>query len=608
MPRGRAKNIVNGARFGATSRMLVMMVWSEGSAREEAAAAYAATVSAITGGVVGLKRKQRRGESRPLTRGYETTALAVGRKHAAGAATAPARNPLGDASPVQQRDAVPQKWDAHEPAVLVQVASLQEVVHRINEWCPTLPVVIIGHRTMDLTAVTHPNAMLYLCEDDSAECLVEASEATAVGAAWAQSDADLSDVIGVMLVPPSASRRFRVGPVRGSGDTSALNATRHPDDAPPVPPADILKATCRKAVLDNVPAAALGSVFDYLRSGTDVHALRMARRHLVEAFDAAIDNESPTMNGVSWQVARGATWRWCPLYRIPQGNRKARKVYMAKRLLDDPASHTLQCATVIVRATSFNWEAGFEKFRDIREIEVRGKMCKSCRYLDVDETICEASVHTILPLWLGQVLLLHGRTSVEGADRRSSIHYLCSLLHHHDSLGLRFQGTVDAGVVTVAEHCTFLRRLDLSNTDVTDAGIVLVAKHCTRLEYVNVVNTSVTNVAISAMASSLPLLNSLYINHTRVTHVDLDLGKGCPLMIHFSASFTDFSALEPALPYWPRLNSLHLCSMVPTATLFAALGRHNRRLYWVRLEEEASAEFRAPRSYMMDRPGLWRRR
>jgi hypothetical protein len=115
MPRGRAKK-GNSARFGTASRMLVVMVWSEGSAREEATAAYAATVSAITGGVVGLNRKPRRAETSPLARentttglavGRESAVLAVGRKHAVGTAAIQACLPQGDASPVQQRDTVP---------------------------------------------------------------------------------------------------------------------------------------------------------------------------------------------------------------------------------------------------------------------------------------------------------------------------------------------------------------------------------------------------------------------------------------------------------------------------------------------------------------------
>jgi hypothetical protein len=200
--------------------MLVVMVWNEGSAREEAAAAYAATVGVITDGAVGLRRKQGRSETRPLARGYETTVLAVGREHAVWNVAVPdvaqpRRDPQGAASQAQRHDARPIKWDAHEPAVLIQASSLQDVMERINQWRPTLPVIIIGHHSMNVTAVTHPNVMLYLCDDDSAECFVEGSEAAAVGAAWAQSDADLSGVIGVMLAPPSASRRFHTVALRG---------------------------------------------------------------------------------------------------------------------------------------------------------------------------------------------------------------------------------------------------------------------------------------------------------------------------------------------------------------------------------------------------------
>jgi hypothetical protein len=155
------------------SRMLAVVVCSDLCARAEAAVAYAFTVSGVTGRSLGSKLKQRRGEEKPPARGYETTVVAMGRENAVGNVVVPgvaqrSHNPQGGASQAQRQDARPAKWDGHEPGVLVQAASLPDVVQRINEWCPTLPVVIIGHHSMDVTAVTHPNVMLCLCEDDSA--------------------------------------------------------------------------------------------------------------------------------------------------------------------------------------------------------------------------------------------------------------------------------------------------------------------------------------------------------------------------------------------------------------------------------------------------------
>jgi hypothetical protein len=124
-------------------------------------------------------------------------------------------------------------------------------------------------------------------------------------------------------------------------------------------------------------------------------------------------------------------------------------------------------------------------------------------------------------------------------------------------------------VIAVATHCTALTCLDLSDTGVTDAGIAVVAKHCSHLE-------------------------RLYISGTSVNSVCRDLGTGCPRMRFFSASITDSSALEHVLPCWPRLFTLWLRSMVPTAPLFAAFGSYNHELFRVLFKPVRSGAFTAP--------------
>jgi hypothetical protein len=544
-------------------------------------------------------------------------------------------------------------------------------------------------------------------------------------------------------------------------------------------------------LLTDVPDAVVGTVFDYLQTGTDVRALRTACRHLVLAFDAAICNESPTMNGISSQDAVGASWRWCPLFRIPRGKHRAREAYMVKELVDVPASHTLSCDTVSVLAINFEWEARLRHFRGIREVEVRGKIC--C--VSIDEPACNASIHTVLPLAPQHALILHGGKNVEASRRPPSIRHLRSLKSfiahprtqrlcdgvssirlwllngeiseradvlnflptvdlsrlanldvdtrtpdaealvsrlvsaapnletilvrgHGDSstdgivyavaahcpclrrvdvslsksvqralnaltsscpevehvvvnggtgvldnchtfirwrrlrylelanvkmtnralveigkscphlkhlciyavrtdasevgnvgvaalaqgcpkllhLRLSWRSIGDGGVVAVAEHCRSLTHLDLSDSTVADVGILAVARHCSQLVFLNITGTSVTNVAVSAIATSLPLLRTLYLAKTGVTDVCLGLGKGCPDLRFFSASVTNATALERVLPYWPRLYSLELRSMVPTASLFAAIGCHNHHLFWVHLKPVDSPAFTAPLS------------
>jgi hypothetical protein len=117
---------------------------------------------------------------------------------------------------------------------------------------------------------------------------------------------------------------------------------------------------------------------------------------------------------------------------------------------------------------------------------------------------------------------------------------------------------------------------------VTDAGIAVVAKHCSQLERLDITHTSVTNLC-------------------------RDLGIGCPRMRVFSASSTDSSALDHT--YWPKLRILELKSMVPTASLFAAFGRHNHELSLVQ-KPVVSAAFSTPlskgrRLMTSIRVGLW---
>jgi hypothetical protein len=183
----------------------------------------------------------------------------------------------------------------------------------------------------------------------------------------------------------------------------------------------------------------------------------------------------------------------------------------------------------------------------------------------------------------------------------------CPKLRH---LRLSWRAIGDAGVVAVAEHCRSLTQLDLSNSTVADVGIVAVAKHCSQLVFLDITGTSVTNVAVRAIATSLPLLLTLHLAKTGVTDVCLGLGKGCPKMSIFSASVTNSTALERVLPYWPLLVSLELRLMVPTASLFAAFGCHNRQLFDVHLKPVDSPAFTAPLLFgvlMKTGVGAWRR-
>jgi hypothetical protein len=54
--------------------------------------------------------------------------------------------------------------------------------------------------------------------------------------------------------------------------------------------------------------------------------------------------------------------------------------------------------------------------------------------------------------------------------------------------------------------------------------------------------------------------------------------------------------VKGVLPYWPKLGTLCLLEMVPSASLFAAFGRHNHELCQVELKPVESAAFTAPLS------------
>jgi hypothetical protein len=144
-------------------------------------------------------------------------------------------------------------------------------------------------------------------------------------------------------------------------------------------------------------------VFDYLL-GHEGYALRKTCRHLTAAFDAAIDNESQTMNGICLRDAVGGSWRWSPLLRIPRGEPGARDVYIAEELVD---ARPLACQRVIVRAIGIHWEARLRHFRGVREVELRGEICCCTSVLQFDQPVCNARIHTVLPLSPQHVLFWH---------------------------------------------------------------------------------------------------------------------------------------------------------------------------------------------------------
>jgi hypothetical protein len=592
-----------------SSRMLAVIVCSDLSARAEAAMAYASTVSGITGRRFGIKLKQRRDEGKPPARGYETTVVAVGREDAVGNVVVPGvahetSNLQEGASQAQRQDACPVTWDAYEPAVLTQAASLQDVVHRVNQWCPSLAVVVIGHDTMDGTTVTHPNVMLYLCEDDSAECLIEASEAAAVGAAWSQSDADLSDVIGVMLAPPWTSRRFCV--VSLSRD---VMASVHVADA---------RRISRKMLLSDVAAAASGTVYDYLRTGSDAHALRTTCRHLTTAFDAAIDNEPPTMNGIAVEETEEDSWRWCPLFRIPRhaDRTRARKAYMTQEVVvDAPRDRTINCDVVVIRAArNTSWSRSLRHFWDVRSVEVHGVI--ECRSFSSDSA-CEALVHTILPLSPHHAVFLHGRRDQGPSPDR------CSSVRHLDDLACRcFQrrhNTCCDGVLSIQlrlcdktwypsryDECDSpgdlwpLRDADLSRLvelDVkmsthqdealvaelvskapnleaftlrgswTDVVVYAVAAHCPGLRQVGLALHDISNDALTTLVSQRPGIEE-------VVAWSRERGEW---------NGTDFAVvqLKAMLTGWRRLRSLTVTEIEMSNSTFVELGKHCPHLEYI---------------------------
>jgi hypothetical protein len=579
--------------------MLAVIVCSDLCARAEAAVAYASTVSGVTGRSLGIERKQRRGEGKkPRASGYETTAVAVGRKNAVGNIVVPGvaqrrSNPQVGASQGQRQDERPSKWDAHEPAVLVQAASLQDVVHRVNEWCPTVAVVIIGHHAMDVTAVTHSNVMLCLCEVDSAECLIEASEA----AAWAQSDADLSDFIGVMLAPPC----FRVVSMSRDVITSG-----HLADTRPI---------SRKMLLSDVAAAALGTAFDYLRTGSDVHALRAACRHVTTAFDAAIDNESPTMNGIALKETDEDSWRWCPLFRIPRdaSRTRARKAYMTQEVLDEPRERTVQCDIVIIRAArNTSWSSSLRHFGGVRSVEVHGAI--ECRSFSSDSA-CRVLVHTILPLSPHHAVFLHGRRD------QGPLPDMCHSVRHLDTLAWRcFQRrhnyTCYDGVISIQlrlsdnntlhssrnDECDSpgdlwpLRDADLSclvdldvamstradealvaelvskapnleaftlRGNLTDVVVYAVAAHCPGLRRVDLALHTVSKDALTTLASQRPEVEEVVVRG--------EWSRAADAVVKLDATLTE----------WGRLRRLTVLNIEMGNSTFVELGRNCPQLEYL---------------------------
>jgi hypothetical protein len=194
-------------------------------------------------------------------------------------------------------------------------------------------------------------------------------------------------------------------------------------------------------------------------------------------------------------------------------------------------------------------------------------------------------LHSMLPLW-GRLRRL---TVCEIEVQNSTLAELgrnCPQLEYFETWGCpTVENPVsDVGVAALAQGCPRLRylRIPICSDDVIDAGVVAVAKHCSLLEHLNLSRTtSITNIAISAIAT-LPLLRCLKLPETAVDSTCIvPLGEGCPRMEEFRASITDPSVMEMVLPHWPRLKKLHLGRMVPTASLFAALGRHNPEVEWV---------------------------
>jgi hypothetical protein len=349
-----------------------------------------------------------------------------------------------------------------------------------------------------------------------------------LGRAWAQSDAVLCDVIGVVLAPPSASRRFRVV----SMSSRDVIGSVHVADAQPL---------SRKVLLSDVAAAALGTVFDYLRTGNDAHALRTTCRRLTTAFDAAIDNESPTMNGIALKETKEDTWRWCPLFRIPPDAYRTRapKAYMTRTLSPESRHCTVECDSVVVQHNDFYWAARLEYFKQVCTVEVRGLY--ECRSFS-SGSACRERVHTVLPLAPHHLVLLHG------LDRGSStVHMWPSVLHlrtlgcressffqRHDSccdgvrsiqlrLGSRHDRCAGCDDYDSVDGLWSLQAADLSclvdldvavNTNEAEAFVVQLVSKAPDLEALTS-RGNVTDLLVRAVAAYCPSLRrvDLSLNH-----------------------------------------------------------------------------------------------
>jgi len=160
----------------------------------------------------------------------------------------------------------------------------------------------------------------------------------------------------------------------------------------------------------------------------------------------------------------------------------------------------------------------------------------------------------------------------------------------------------DTGVITLAQKCSPLKKLNLNSTLVTDAGVSAVAKNCTNLEDLNLssdpidAGNRITDVALRAIAQHLPTLQLLHlgwcsgisdsgvIELARNCHAlkELDLGNtlvtdagvsaiasNCPMLEDLDLTtdnarlLTDKSVIALAR-HCPRLRVLNLCGIAVT--------------------------------------------
>jgi hypothetical protein len=262
--------------------------------------------------------------------------------------------------------------------------------------------------------------------------------------------------------------------------------------------------------ISDVPAVAVGSVYDYLHATKDVRRLRRTCRHFALAFDAAIDNECATTNAIALREdASGVAWRWCPLFRIPAkaGNR-ARRAYVVKEIQPQQDS-TVACGTVVIHSgMSFSyWQSNLRNFWDVSEVEVHGKVC--CRSFGhrFGDPPCQELVHTILPVSPCHALFLHGRRGEQRSrDTCLSIRQVNSLKSQktHGYAGFDRSRPLCDGVRSIQ-----LRLGDdkYCNTDTADALKFLLSTDLSRLVDLDVEMTTANCEAFVAQlvtkASSL---------------------------------------------------------------------------------------------------------